>query len=65
MGGYIRGKTKLETYKRFRAKVNQRKIEEATDLILDAGAGPKMEVYRQMRKDLATGEWVLRYHFGK
>jgi len=30
---------------------------------MDAGLGPKQELYRQMKKDPKTGEWVLYYHF--
>jgi hypothetical protein len=32
---------------------------------MDAGGGTKQKVYRQMKKDPTTGEWVLYYHFGK
>ena len=65
MGGEIRGKTKLATYKKFRAKVNRKRIEESTGLFMDAGNRTKPEVYEAMKKDETTGEWVLRYHFGK
>jgi len=65
MGGEIRGKTKVEVYKKFRARVNRQEIEERTGLYMDAGTGTKPELYQQMRKDEATGEWVLYYHFGK
>lgn len=65
MGGEIRGKTKLETYKRFRAEVNRKEIEEKTGLYMDAGMGMKQELYNRMTKDEETGEWVLFYHFGK
>ncbi|MFZ0796410.1 MAG: hypothetical protein WCA13_11875 [Terriglobales bacterium] len=65
MGGIIRGRTKLETYKRFRAKVSRSKIEAATGLYMDAGIGTKQQLYHSMRKDEETGEWVLYYHFGK
>ena len=65
MGGEIRGKTKLETYKRFRAEVNRKEIEAATGLYMDAGIGEKQDLYKSMRKDDKTGEWVLYYHFGK
>jgi hypothetical protein len=65
MGGEIRGKTKLETYKRFRARINRKKIEDSTGLYMDAGNGSKPGLYKGMRKDRATGEWVLRFHFGK
>jgi hypothetical protein len=65
MHGYIRGKTKLACYKKFRKEVNRKEIEESTDLSMDAGGGTKPEVYRQMKKDPKTGEWVLYYHFGK
>jgi hypothetical protein len=65
MGGEIRGKTKLETYKRFRARINRKKIEDSTGLYMDAGNGSKPDLYKNMRKDPATGEWVLRFHFGK
>jgi len=64
-GGEIRGKTKLEVYKRFRAEVNRAEIEAATGLYMDAGIGTKPELYRKMGKDPETGEWVLYYHFGK
>jgi len=64
-GGEIRGKTKLEVYKRFRKRVNCEKIEESTGLYMDAGNGTKQDLYRSMKKDAATGEWVLYYHFGK
>jgi hypothetical protein len=64
-GGEIRGKTKIEVYKKFRASINRQDIEDRTGLYMDAGAGTKPELYRQMRKDAATGEWVLYYHFGK
>lgn len=65
MGGEIRGKTKLEVYKRFRAEVNRKKIEESYSLVMDAGTGGKQDLYGKMRKDPTTGEWILRYHFGK
>jgi len=65
MGDVVRGKTKLETYKKFRAEVNRKDIEERTGLFMDAGIGLKKELYAQMRKDEKTGEWVLYYHFGK
>jgi hypothetical protein len=65
MGGEIRGKTKLETYKRFRAEVNRKEIEEKTGLYMDAGMGMKQELYNRMTKDEQTREWVLFYHFGK
>jgi hypothetical protein len=65
MHGYIRGKTKLETYKRFRAQVDQKAIEDGTGLTMDAGTGGKIELYKEMQKDSETGEWVLFYHFGK
>ena len=64
-GGEIRGKTKLSTYKEFRKSINRRAIEERTGLYMDAGTGNKQDLYRSMRKDPATGEWVLRFHFGK
>jgi hypothetical protein len=65
MGGEIRGKTKIAVYKKFRAKVNRQEIEERTGLYMDAGNGTKPELYEQTKKDETTGEWVLRYHFGK
>jgi len=65
MGGEVRGKTKIEVYKKFRASVDRKHIEEATGLYMDAGNGTKPELYRSMRRDPATGEWVLYYHFGK
>jgi hypothetical protein len=58
MGGEVRGKTKLATYKKFRAKVNRQRIEESTGLSMDAGNGAKPEVYRAMKKDEATSERV-------
>jgi hypothetical protein len=65
MGGEVRGKTKVATYKKFRAKVNRQRIEERTGLYMDLGNGTKPELYKSMKKDETTGEWVLRYHFGK
>jgi hypothetical protein len=65
MGGAIRGKTKLEVYKKFRARVNRKDIEDRTGLYMDAGNGTKPDLYRSMKKDPATGEWVLYFHFGK
>ncbi len=65
MGGEIRGKTKLEVYKKFRADISRKDIEEGTGLYMDAGTGTKPQLYDSMRKDPATGEWVLYYHFGK
>ena len=65
MGGEIRGKTKLEVYKRFRAEVNRKETEESTGLFMDAGLGNKQDLYRSMKKDPETAEWVLFYHFGK
>jgi hypothetical protein len=65
MGGYIRGKTKLEVYKKFRARINREEIEERTGLFMDAGLATKPELYGKMTKDTETGEWVLFYHFGK
>ncbi len=64
-GGRIRGKTKLETYKRFKQQVNREKVEARTGLFMDAGTGTKPDLYKQMKKDPETGEWVLFYHFGK
>jgi hypothetical protein len=64
-GGQIRGKTKLEVFKKFRKQVNRKKVEESTGLCMDAGLGDKQNLYRSMKKDAATGEWVLFYHFGK
>lgn len=65
MGDTIRGKTKLEVYKKFRERVNRKRIEESTGLFMDAGNGTKQDLYGSMKKDPATGEWVLFYHFGK
>jgi hypothetical protein len=65
MHGYARGKTKIECYLNFRREVNRKEIEESTGLYMDAGGGTKQEVYRQMKKDPKTEEWVLFYHFGK
>jgi len=65
MGGQIRGKTKIEVYKKFRAKVNRKEVEDRAGLYMDAGNGTKPEPYEKMRKDPTTGEWVLYYHFGK
>ncbi len=65
MGGEIRGKSKLETYKKFHARINRKKIEDSTGPHMDAGNGAKQDLYRSMRKDPATGEWVLYFHFGK
>jgi hypothetical protein len=64
-GGFVRGKTKIEVYKRFRAEINRKRVEESTGLYMDAGKGTKPEVYAQMKRDPGTGEWVLFYHFGK
>lgn len=64
-GGEVRGKTKIEVYKKFRASVNRKDIEDSTGLYMDAGNGTKPELYQKMKKDPATGEWVLYYHFGK
>jgi hypothetical protein len=65
MGGEIRDKTKLGVYKKFRKRVNRQKIEDSTGLLMDLGNGSKQDLYRRMEKDAQTGEWVLRYHFGK
>ena len=65
MGGEIHGKTKLETYKKFRARIKRKKIEDSTGLYMDAGNGTKQDLYRSMKKDPVTGEWVLHFHFGK
>lgn len=64
-GGEIRGKTKLATYKKFRKTVNRQRVEESTGLYMDAGLGTKQDLYQKMKKDPTTGDWVLRYHFGK
>lgn len=64
-GGFVRGKTKLETYKQFRSQVNRREIEESTGLFMDAGTGGKSELYDSMEWDEEAQEWVLYYHFGK
>lgn len=64
-GGFIRGRTKLETYKSFKAAVDRKEVEADTGLYMDAGIGKKQDLYRQMKKDPETGEWVLFYHFGK
>jgi hypothetical protein len=65
MHGYIRGKTKLEVYKKYRAKVNRKRVEGATGLYMDAGNGGKQNLYKSMNRDPETQEWVLFYHFGK
>jgi hypothetical protein len=65
MGGFVRGRTKIEVYKKFRAEINRKEVEASTGLYMDAGEGAKPEVYSQMKKDPETGEWVLFYHFGK
>ena len=41
MHGYCRGKTKLACYKNFRRVVNRQKIEDSTELYMDAGTGTK------------------------
>ena len=64
-GGFVRGKTKLETYKKFREEVERKEIEEETGLYMDAGTGGKAELYKDMKWDEETEEWVLYYHFGK
>lgn len=64
-GGTVRGKTKIECYLKFRKSVNRQKIEDSTGLYMDAGTGTKAELYKQMKKDAKTDEWVLYYHFGK
>ena len=64
-GGTVRGKTKIACYLKFRKSVNRQQIEDSTGLYMDAGAGTKPELYKQMKKDAKTGEWVLYYHFGK
>lgn len=43
----------------------RKEIEADTGLYMDAGIGMKQDLYRQMKKDPETGEWVLFYHFGK
>jgi hypothetical protein len=43
--------------------VNRKEIEERYEMSMDAGLGAKQELYRQMKKDPETGEWVLYYHF--
>jgi hypothetical protein len=63
IGDTCRGKTKLACYKNFRREVNRKEIEERYDMSTDAGLGGKQELYRQMKKDPKTGEWVLYYHF--
>lgn len=65
MGGTVRGKTKLEVFKKFRGSIKRKKVEDRTGLYMDAGLGAKPELYRQMKRDSETGEWVLYYHFGK
>ena len=51
MGSEIRGQTKLEVYKKYRAKVNRRQIEEGTGPFMDAGNETKPELYRSTKKD--------------
>ena len=63
MGGTCRGKTKLACYKNFHREVNRNEIEERYEMSMDAGLGAKQALYRQMKKDPKTGEWVLYYHF--
>ena len=53
-GGFVRGKTKLETYKQFRSQVNRREIEESTGLFMD-GTGGKSELYDSMEWDEGSG----------
>jgi hypothetical protein len=65
MGGKIRGKTKLEVYKKFRARVKRQTVEDRTGLYMDAGNGGKQDLYKSMERDTETQEWVLFYHFGK
>jgi hypothetical protein len=65
MGDKIRGKTKLEVYKKFRASVKRQQVEDRTGLYMDAGNGGKQDLYKSMERDPETQEWVLFYHFGK
>jgi hypothetical protein len=63
--GRYEAKPKLEVYKKFRARINRKAVEENTGLFMDAGNGTKQDLYRSMKKDTATGEWVQYFHFGK
>ena len=64
-GGFVRGKSKLATYKTFRAEINRKEVESETGLFMDAGTGGKTDLYSQMKWDEEHSEWVLYYHFGK
>ena len=65
MGGIrdeVRGRTKIETWLRF--KKENRSDEPPYGMTLDWPRNKK-EAYEMMRKDDDTGEWVLSYHFSK
>jgi hypothetical protein len=62
MHGDVRGRTKIETWLRFKREL--RSDEPPYGLTLDWPQS-KAEAYRMMEKDEETGEWILRYHFGK
>jgi hypothetical protein len=62
MGDEVRGRTKIETWLRF--KRENRSDEPPYEMTLDWPRNKK-ETYEMMQKDADTGEWVLRYHFSK
>ena len=62
MRGYVRGKTKIATWLKFKRKL--RRDPEPFGLHLEWPAN-KHHAYQEMKRDLETGEWVLEYHFGK
>lgn len=62
MHGYIRGKTKLETWLKFKKMFLR--DPEPHGLHLDTPVGKK-DAFRNMEWDEKTKEWVLFYHFGK
>ena len=62
MHGDIRGKTKLEVWKKFQPMTARDYSPHG--LYLDT-AKNKKDAFKSMKRDEKTGEWVLWYHFGK
>jgi hypothetical protein len=61
MGGFVRGRTKVEAYKKFRAEVNRKEADASTGLSMDAGEGIQPGETGGFSKDSSQNE-LCRCH---